>query len=113
MHWLLERIREKSRDEYYLTIHGAPTWAIPNGDDMVELAAKMYEEPDELNEISKRRVEEHVKMAEYFDSHGHLLDGFTLCSDYCFNVNPFFSDEMFDELIVPFLKEIIAEYRKM
>ena len=113
MQWLLETIREKSGDEYYLMIHGDPTWAIPTGDDMMEFAAKMYEEPEELNEISKRRVEEHEKMAEYFDSHGHLLDGFTLCSDYCFNVNPFFNCEMFDELIVPFLKEIISEYRKM
>lgn len=113
MQWLLETIREKSGDEYYLMIHGDPTWAIPTGDDMMEFAAKMYEEPEDLNEISKRRVEEHEKMAEYFDSHGHLLDGFTLCSDYCFNVNPFFNCEMFDELIVPFLKEIISEYRKM
>lgn len=40
-------------------------------------------------------------------------DGFTLCSDYCFNVNPFFSPEQFDEFIVPYLKEVIAEYRKM
>ena len=113
MQWLLETIREKSGDEYYLMIHGDPTWAIPTGDDMMEFAAKMYEEPEELNEISKRRVEEHEQMAEYFDSHGHLLDGFTLCSDYCFNVNPFFNCEMFDELIVPYLKEIISEYRKM
>ena len=112
MQWLLETIREKSGDEYYLMMHGDPTWAIPTGDDMVEFAAKMYEEPEELNEISKRRVEEHVKMADYFDEHGHLLDGFTLCSDYCFNVNPFFSSEMFDELIAPFLKEIITEYKK-
>lgn len=112
MQWLFETIREKSGDEYYLMMHGDPTWAIPTGDDMVEFAAKMYEEPEELNEISKRRVEEHVKMADYFDQHGHLLDGFTLCSDYCFNVNPFFSSEMFDELIAPFLKEIITEYKK-
>lgn len=112
MQWLLETIREKSGDEYYLMMHGDPTWAIPTGDDMVEFAAKMYEEPEALNEISKRRVEEHVKMADYFDEHGHLLDGFTLCSDYCFNVNPFFSSEMFDELIAPFLKEIITEYKK-
>lgn len=112
MQWLLETIREKSGDEYYLMMHGDPTWAIPTGDDMVEFAAKMYEEPEELNEISKRRVEEHVKMADYFDEHGHLLDGFTLCSDYCFNVNPFFSSEMFDELIAPFLKGIITEYKK-
>lgn len=113
MQWLLETIREKSGDEYYLMMHGDPTWAIPGGDDMSEFAAKMYEEPEELNDISKRRVEEHVKMAEYLHNHGHLLDGFTLCSDYCFNTNPFFSCDMFDELVVPYLKEIISEYRKL
>ena len=47
------------------------------------------------------------------DEKGHLLDGFTLCSDYCFNVNPFFSPEAFEEFIVPYLRETIAEYRKM
>lgn len=93
-------------------MHGDPTWAIPTGDDMVEFAAQMYEEPEVLNDISKKRVEEHIKMAEYLENHGHLLDGFTLCSDYCFNVNPFFNEEMFDELIVPYLKEIIEEYHK-
>lgn len=112
MQQLLEAIREKSGDEYYLMMHGDPTWAIPTGDDMVEFAAQMYEEPEVLNDISKKRVEEHIKMAEYLDAHGHLLDGFTLCSDYCFNVNPFFNEEMFDELIVPYLKEIIEEYHK-
>ena len=42
-----------------------------------------------------------------------IRKGFTLCSDYCFNVNPFFNEEQFDEFIVPYLKESIAEYRKM
>lgn len=27
--------------------------------------------------------------------------------------NPFFTSEQFDELIVPYLKEVIAEYRRM
>ncbi len=112
MQWLLETIREKSGDEYYLMMHGDPTWAIPTGDDMMEFAAQMYEEPEVLNDISKQRVEEHIKMADYLDAHGHLLDGFTLCSDYCFNTNPFFNEEMFEELIVPYLKEIIEEYHK-
>lgn len=112
MRELLEAIREKSGDEYYLMMHGDPTWAIPTGDDMMDFAVKMYEEPEVLNDISKKRVEEHIKLAEYLDEQGHLLDGFTLCSDYCFNVNPFFNGEMFDELIVPYLKEIIEEYHK-
>ena len=40
-----------------------------------------------------------------------LLDGFTLCSDYCFNVNPFYSRDMFAEFVQPYLKEILDYYR--
>lgn len=111
--WLLETIREKSGDEYYLMMHGDPTWAIPDGDSMMDFAVRMVEEPEELNEESERRVEECLDFAMRLDQNGHLLDGFTLCSDYCFNVNPFFSPDQFDELIVPYLKKVIAEYRKM
>ncbi len=110
---LLELIREKSGDEYYIMAHGDPTWAIPDGNGIMEFSTQMYEEPDKLNEISARRVEEALDFARKLDEKGHLLDGFTLCSDYCFNVNPFFSPEAFDEFIVPYLKETITEYRKM
>lgn len=110
---LLELIREKSGDEYYIMAHGDPTWAIPDGNGMMEFSTQMYEEPEKLNEISARRVEEALDFARKLDEKGHLLDGFTLCSDYCFNVNPFFSPEAFDEFIVPYLKETITEYRKM
>lgn len=50
---------------------------------------------------------------EQLDKKGHLLDGFALCSDYCFNVNPFFSPKQFGQMIVPYLKETITEYRKL
>ena len=111
--WLLETIREKTGDEYYIMMHGDPTWAIPDGDSMMDFAAQMYEEPEVLNEESKKRLDNSLKFAAGLDARGHLLDGFALCSDYCFNVNPFFNSEQFDELIVPYLKEVIAEYRKM
>lgn len=111
--WLLELIREKSGDEYYIMMHGDPTWAIPDGDGMMEFSERMYEEPEALNEESRRRVEKCLEFARKLDDRGHLLDGFTLCSDYCFNVNPFFSPEMFDELIAPYLKGVIDGYREM
>ncbi len=111
--WLLETIREKSGNEYYLCMHGDPTWAIPDGDTMIEFSTRMYEEPEKLNAISQRRMEEMLAFAEKLDAKGHLLDGFTLCSDYCFNVNPFFSRDMFAELIVPYLSGVIKGYRDM
>ncbi len=110
---MLQLIREKSGDEYYLMMHGDPTWAIPDGDSMFEFSEKMYEAPEELNEESERRLEGALEFARKLDDRGHLLDGFTLCSDYCFNVNPFFSPEKFDELIVPYLKGVIDGYREM
>lgn len=113
LQWLLETIREKSGDEFFLILGSDPTWAIPSGDDMMDFAVKMYEEPEELNEISKKNVEQELERAHKFHEAGHLVDGFLLNSDYCFNANPFFSVEQFDELIVPFLRETIAEWRKM
>lgn len=35
--WLLELIREKSGGEYYIMMHGDPTWSIPDGDSMMVL----------------------------------------------------------------------------
>lgn len=111
--WLLELIREKTGDEYYIMMHGDPTWSIPDGDGMMEFSARMYEEPETLNEESGRRLERCLEFARRLDAKGHLHDGFTLCSDYCFNVNPFFSEDMFEELIVPYLKGVIDGYREM
>jgi len=111
--WLLETIREKSGDEFFLMMHGDPTWGIPDGNSMVDFAVQMIEEPEKLNELSKRRLDEEIVKAVKLDQKGHLLDGFALCSDYCFNVNPFFSPDQFEELIVPYLRDVIAEYRKM
>ena len=52
----LENIREISGDKYCLVCHGDPTWSIPDGDHMMDFAAQMYEDPDPLNETSKRRT---------------------------------------------------------
>ena len=111
--WLLEEIRAQSGDEYYLMMHGDPTFSIPDGGNMMEFAEQMYEEPEKLQEISKRRLEGCIETAETLHQRGHLLDGFCLCADYCFNVNPFFTNELFEDLIVPYLKGALDEYRKL
>ncbi len=110
---LLEAVRAKSGDEYFLLIDRDPTWAIPNGENMMEFSAKMFEAPEELNDVTKRRMEQMLEYARKLDRWGHLLDGFALCSDYCFNTNPFFSPDMFDLLIAPYLKTTLAEYRRL
>lgn len=108
---ILETIRDMSGDEYFLMIHGDVTHPIPDGDHMVDFAAMMYEEPETLIEQTKRRMEKATKLCDMLSSKTGLLDGYALCSDYCFNTNPFYSREMFAELVQPYLKEIISYYR--
>ena len=71
-------------------MHGDSTWSIPDGAGMMDFAVQMYEEPEKLNEESDRRTDHALEFALKLHEKGHLLDGFALCSDYCFNVNPFF-----------------------
>lgn len=110
---ILEKVRELSGDQYYLMVHGDPTMAIPNGDDMTDVAVMMYEEPEKIHDYTKRRMEQAIKLAEEMAKTPGLLDGFALCSDYCFNTNPFYSRDMFAEFIVPYLKEICDCYRDL
>ena len=111
--WLCEEIREQSGDEYFLMVHGDPTWAIPDGDTMVDFSLRMFQEPEKLNEESQRRMDACLELAVQLDQKGHLLDGFGLCSDYCFNTNPFYAPEQFEELVVPYLKGVIDGYHDL
>jgi len=109
---LLEIIRERSGDEYFIIMHGDSTFSIPDGDHMMDFSVQMYEEPEKLLEKSMRRTEEQLDFAGKLQGTG-LLECFGLCADYCFNTNPFFTNELFEQLIVPPLTKLIAGYREM
>ena len=111
--WLLETIREKTGDEYFIMMHGDVTHSMPDGGNLMDFCVDMLENPEKLNDQSQRWLDGMLDMAQKLDSKGHLLDGFAMCSDYCFNTNPFFRPDQFDEFIVPYLKQGIDEYRKM
>jgi len=112
---LLRCIREKTGMEYSLMMHGDPTFSIPDGGSMDAFTEQLYEQPDMLKDVARRRVEGSRNFARRLKEidGGQLLDGFALCSDYCFNVNPFFTPDMFDEFITPYLAEIIRDYHEM
>ena len=110
---LLETIREKTGDKYYLTMHGDCTFSIPDGNNMMAFSERMYEDEDGLKAEAQRLLGNSVRFAEYLAKRPGLLDGFTLCSDYCFNVNPFFSPAQFGEFIAPYLEGIIRAYHDM
>ena len=51
--WLLETIREKTGDEYYIMMHGDTTVGIPDGESMMDFTVKMFEDPDSIHLLKK------------------------------------------------------------
>lgn len=109
---LLEIIREKTGDRFFIMMHGDPTFSIPDGNTMMDFTVRMYEDPEGMHDEAKRRLEASVENARSLAGSG-LLDCFALCSDYAFNVNPFFTKEQFAEFIFPYLRDVTTEYHKM
>jgi uroporphyrinogen decarboxylase len=108
---LIDRIRKDTGDEYFLMVHGDATYSIPSGQDMMEWVARLYEKPQEVKDEAQRRVDAALEQAGVLKGKG--LDGFALCSDYCFNTGPFLRPERFAEFVTPYLKRLIAGYREM
>jgi Uroporphyrinogen decarboxylase (URO-D) len=108
----LDEIRKLSGMDYFLMGHGDPTYGLPRGDDMMSFVGRIADDPQEMKDTAARNVDRALAQAERFASHG-ALDGYALCSDYCFNDNPFLSPTMFDEFVTPYLTRVIAGYREL
>jgi len=109
---LVDIVREKTGDRYFLMIHGDATFGIPGGGDMVEVAYRMVDTPDEVKAEAAGMVDGALARAERLAKHGGL-DGFALCADYCFNNGPFLSPNQFGEFVTPYLARLIEGYREM
>jgi uroporphyrinogen decarboxylase len=109
---LIEIIREKTGDRYFLMKHGDVTFGIPDGNTMMEFSYRMKDEPVKLKAEADQRVDEALQKAARQKSLGGL-DGFALCTDYCFNRGPFLSPSKFSEFVAPYLARLIQGYREM
>ena len=109
---IMEIIREKSGDEYFLMVHGETTFPIPTGDDMVNFSMRMVDEPHALKKETQDLVDQAFKNAAKYKEHG-ALDGFAMCADYCFNDGPFMSPAQFSEFVTPYLEQTCTGYRQM
>ena len=112
---LLQIIRETTGMEYFICMHGDTTYGIPNGSNMADFSLRLYEDPQGMvadQERSMNRQLEYAARLKQKDN-GSLLDGFAMCSDYCFNANPFFPPAIFGDVIAPVLSKTIEGYRKL
>ena len=109
---LIDLVRERSGDRYFLMLHGDATFGIPSGERMVEFSCRLADEPKALKAEAEAMVDRALQRAERLAEHGRL-DGFAMCSDYCFNTGPFLSPSQFGEFVTPYLARLIRGYRDM
>ncbi|MBI2914484.1 MAG: hypothetical protein HYY08_01010 [Firmicutes bacterium] len=109
---LVDMVRERSGDRYFLLIHGDATYGVPSGQDMQGFVERLADEPDKVKQDARDMVDRALEKAEAIARHGGL-DGFALCSDYCFNTGPFLSPSLFSEFVTPYLARLTKGYRDM
>jgi uroporphyrinogen decarboxylase len=91
-------------------IHGDATFGVPGGSHMVAFAVRLAEEPEKVKAEAAAMVNNALERGARLAKAGGL-DGFALCSDYCFNTQPFLSPGQFAEFVTPYLARLIQGYR--
>jgi uroporphyrinogen decarboxylase len=109
---LVDLIRDKTGDRYFIMRHGDATYSLPDGTHMQEFAYRLADDREGLKAEASRMVDEALRQAELLAKRPGL-DGFALCADYCYNTNPFLSPRLFSELVTPYLARLIAGYRDL
>ncbi len=109
---LIETVREKTGSRYFLMMHGDATFSIPDGTHMEHFAYRLADEPDAVKAEAQAMVDAALARAERQRERGGL-DGYALCSDYCFNTGPFLSPRQFSEFITPYLARLVQGYRQL
>ncbi len=109
---LIDLVREKSGDRYFLMLHGDATHAIPTGETMTDFAFRLADDPGGLKREAAKMVDDALERGEKYARHGGL-DGFALCCDYCFNRGPFLSPAQFGDFVTPYLARLTRGYRDM
>jgi len=109
---LVDIIREKTGDRYFLMKGGDATFSIPEGNKLEQFCYRLADEPHKVKEEAEQMVRAAIERAETLRQHGGL-DGFALNSDYCDNRGPFLSPAMFSEFVTPYLAKLTKAYRDM
>jgi uroporphyrinogen decarboxylase len=109
---LIDLVREKSGDRYFLMMHGDATFGIPDGNHMQAFSYRIADEPEAVKAEAAAMVDRQLEWAQRLKARGGL-DGFALCSDYCLNTGPFLSPRLFSHFVTPYLARLTQGYRDM
>jgi len=107
-----EHVRRLDGLEHVLALHGDTTYGLPDGSHMMDFIVELAEQPQEMKDKAQQAVDAALVRGHRIKEWG-TVDCFFLCSDYCFNDNPFLSPAMFDEFVTPYLRQLVAGYREL
>ncbi len=79
-------------------------WMLP-GDEMMDFAIRLFEQPKELHEEARRKCDASIALAKVQVDQG--VDFICINSDYGYNLGPFISPKKFSEFVTPYLAEIV------
>ncbi len=103
-------INRITNGEFLLTAHGDGTFAISDGDGMLEFVYRIADEPETVKEEARKMADDAIERNKKLMDAG--IGSLILCSDYCFNAGPFLSPAMFEEFIQPYLYDICQSIRE-
>lgn len=109
---LIDLVRAKSGNKYFLMLHGDATYGIPDGQNMEAFSYRLVDDPEGVKAEAEQNVKHALERAQRLRDHGGL-DGFALCCDYCLNTGPFLSPARFAEFVAPYLAKLIKGYRAL
>jgi len=104
-------LREYTEDKYMFHCHGDGTFAIPDGNQMYDFAYRLVDDFDSVLEEAENNCVHAIERNKQIVESG--VEVLVLCSDYCYNMGPFVSPDMFSKIVTPYLARIIEEARKI
>lgn len=78
---------------------------MPTGSDMMDFVVRLFERPEEMHEIARKKCEKAKELAKIQKESG--ADFIVQNTDFGFNSGPFISPRHFDEFCRPYMTEII------
>lgn len=105
----IKRLRERIGNTRLLGCHGDGTFSIPDGNHMYDFSYRLVDDFESVLNQAEDWCNWTINENKRKQEAG--IDVLFLCSDYCYNVGPFVSPDMFSKIITPYLARIIESAR--
>lgn len=105
------RITKNMSPDSILITSNSGILAMPEANDFVDFSIKLYDNPEEIDLMAKKKSEQGISRARQLVDHG--IDALCSSSDIADNRGPYFNPEQMDRFIWPYLSRWADEVKKM